>query len=143
MRNNQRIEELGDMELEAIKKIHPKHILKDLNAKIAKEGRDYVLAYAPYRIDENPSLNYFLNSKSHWLWKDMVDGKAGSHIDLYIQTKNMTYIDAVRYLREKRKEWELTQEKIQRRTKEIEQAKEVDRIEERYRRIKNISSRRR
>lgn len=136
----ERIKELRKQEIEAIKRINPRHILADLNAKIAVEGRDYILAHAPYRIDENPSLNYFLNSRGHWIWKDMADGKAGSHIDLYIRTKNMTYLDAVRYLREKLKEWELTQEMTHERKRERkeerenDQAKEkrkIDRVEER------------
>lgn len=143
MQNNQRIAELRAKELEAIKRIHPKHILKDLKAEIVKEGIDYVLARAPYRIDENPSLNYFLNSKGHWIWKDMAEGKAGSHIDLYIRTKNMTYLDAVRYLREKRKEWELLQaqemtherrvseERVERKSDQAKERRKIDRVEER------------
>lgn len=143
MRDNKRIAELRAKELEAIKRIHPKYILADLKAEIVKEGIDYVLARAPYRIDENPSLNYFLNSKGHWIWKDMAEGKAGSHIDLYIRTKNMTYLDAVRYLREKRREWELTQEitherkrekreeRVERESDQAKERRKIDRVEER------------
>ena len=123
MQNRERIPELRQKELDAIKRIHPKHILKDLKAEIVKEGMDYVLARAPYRTDENPSLNYFLNSKGHWIWKDMAEGDAGSHIDLYIKAKNLTYLEAVRYLREKKREWELTQEMTQEITQERQREK--------------------
>lgn len=95
-----KILELREKELEEIKRIDAADILRDTGARIVKESKGYILAHAPYRHDKDPSLNYFRNSRGHWIWKDMATGESGTHIDLLMKTYNYDYVDAVKYLRE-------------------------------------------
>lgn len=95
-----KILELREKEIEEIKKIDAIDILRDLGAKIVKDGNSYILAHAPYRADRDASLNYFRNSRGHWIWKDMATGESGTHIDMIMKTYNYNYVEAVKYLRE-------------------------------------------
>lgn len=85
-------------ELEAIKNIDPELIISYLNIKVASKGKDYYLCHAPYRPDKNPSLTIFYSNG--WKWKDKATGETGSWIDLVMKTENLSYVDAVKILRE-------------------------------------------
>ena len=87
-------------ETEQIKRLDPDLIAKDLGLPLKWQGT-YYLGRATWRGDKNPSLSIQQNSSGHWLWHDFGTGKGGSWIDLYMEARNMSYIEARNYLLER------------------------------------------
>lgn len=86
-------------ELEAIKEISPEEIIADLGLQCIKR-HNYYECRAIWRGDRNPSLSIFKSPTGKWIWKDHATGETGTWIDLYMTASNMSYVEAVRYLRE-------------------------------------------
>ncbi len=95
-------------ELEAIKSISPEDIIADIGIPCIKRP-SYYECKAVWRGDKNPSLSIFRDG-DQWKWKDHATGESGSWIDLYMIARNMSYVEAVRYLREHFLGAEFTQE---------------------------------
>lgn len=91
-------EEKRKAELEAIKSIPPELIIADLGIPCI-ERPSYYECRAVWRGDKNPSLSIFPDGDK-WKWKDHATGQSGSWIDLYMVARNMSYVEAVKYLRE-------------------------------------------
>ena len=92
-------EEKRKAELEAIKSISPEEIIADLGIP-CKRRTSFYECRAVWRGDRNPSLSIFSDGE-HWKWKDHATGEGGTWIDLYMVARNMSYVEAVRYLRER------------------------------------------
>ena len=87
-------------ETEQIKRLDPDVIARDLNIPLKWQGT-YYLGRATWRGDKNPSLSIQQNSAGHWLWHDFGTNKGGSWIDLYMEARNMSYVEARNYLLER------------------------------------------
>lgn len=64
---------------------------------------EYIQARVPWREDRHPSFFASFN-KDRWLWIDLARNEGGSVIDFVMRYLNLSYPEAVRWLREKKEE---------------------------------------
>ena len=81
---------------EKLKTIDAETVLNALKLPHKKTG-DRFMALATYR-DENTESISIQKRGGKWLWKDFGSGKGGSWIDLVMVTKNLNYIEALKWL---------------------------------------------
>jgi DNA primase len=81
---------------EKLKTIDAETVLNTLGLPYKKTG-DRLMALATYR-DENTASISIQKRDGKWLWKDFGNGKGGSWIDLVMIAKNLSYVEALKWL---------------------------------------------
>lgn len=97
-------------ELEQLKRLdieQLKALVKYLGGKIVSSRHNYVLSHASYRIDNNPSLTFYLDNQGKWRYKDMSSDETGSLID-YVMKHSYSYVESLNLLRQYRDANKLT-----------------------------------
>ena len=90
-----------NQELEYLKNLEPEKVLNALGieAEYQQKG-EYLLMHSPFREDKKPSFEAFYSDKGYWMYKDFGTGWKGSNIDLWMEVRHLSYVEAVRDMRE-------------------------------------------
>jgi hypothetical protein len=59
---------------------------------------------SPFREDKNPSFSVWQDGRGNWRWKDFGTGEGGDIIDFAFKAKGCTATDAIKYLRDLRRD---------------------------------------